>query len=492
MADGTLTSQTIAATYKSLLKVGEAANGTLTSTPKQIEDGNGNNSALWLATTSVLIGGSGTRLDFNTTNSGEYISGDGTDLTIVSGAEINLNCTTVDINANADISGNLTVGGDIIQGDADWIGIGASAERLEWYTAGDAAFMGCNVGIGTASPLSILEVHSATGTDIRLVRSDASTAAGETLGRILFSSTDGGVDTIDASGVIEVFAAEEYGTGNKGADMSFSLKALGADFNHTAKEYMRITSTGDVGIGTDLPGALLHLEASASALDAFICVESNGANDKSGIQLRQLGTPTFTAGCATGVDLVYDGAIDFLVFRGYTNASGYIGDAFKMKPETVTDTLVLTATGVGIGRTPSYPLDVQGIARFNSPVIRASGVYTIDSGGAIDITSGGFITVNGGNLDFITVNGGTPTFGTEIFITRSSGDLYIRSGTNALVDGDNVSSIRIYTNAGSGGTSILTYSRGLINSSHYVIHLIYSGKWIVLNPANMNLYTTDS
>jgi len=64
MAIGTLTNQTIAATYKSLLKVEGDTGELLSSTPKPISDGDGNDSKLWLSTDSVLISGSGTKLNF--------------------------------------------------------------------------------------------------------------------------------------------------------------------------------------------------------------------------------------------------------------------------------------------------------------------------------------------------------------------------------------------------------------------------------------------
>ena len=116
MATGTLTSTTIAATYKSLLKVKGGANQTLDGTPRLLEDGDGNDSVLGISTDSVLISGSGTRLDFNTDGSGEYLSGDGTDLTIGSGADIHLTAT-LDVNIPVNVGLRFGDGGENIETD---------------------------------------------------------------------------------------------------------------------------------------------------------------------------------------------------------------------------------------------------------------------------------------------------------------------------------------------------------------------------------------
>ena len=88
MATGTLTGQTIANTYKALLKItGTTAGGeTLhATTQKVIEDGDGNPFPFSAAQDAILMTGT-SRLEFN--DNGEYISGDGTNLTITSGADI--------------------------------------------------------------------------------------------------------------------------------------------------------------------------------------------------------------------------------------------------------------------------------------------------------------------------------------------------------------------------------------------------------------------
>jgi hypothetical protein len=84
---GALTGQTIAASYEQLLHV-DTDGGGATTTLVPVKDGdNGTTFCLQLATTSALISGSGSKLLFSD-NGGEYISGDGTDLTITSGRHI--------------------------------------------------------------------------------------------------------------------------------------------------------------------------------------------------------------------------------------------------------------------------------------------------------------------------------------------------------------------------------------------------------------------
>ena len=82
-----LGAQTIASSYEQLLHVDTDGGGN-TTTLVPIKDGdNGTTFCLQIATTSALIEGSGSKLYFSDAG-GEYLSGDGTDLTITSGNDI--------------------------------------------------------------------------------------------------------------------------------------------------------------------------------------------------------------------------------------------------------------------------------------------------------------------------------------------------------------------------------------------------------------------
>jgi len=106
MATGTLEGSTIASTYKSLLKVKGGANTILDGDIQIIEDGDGVDSVLGLATDSALINGDGNRLYFYDADGDEHISADTSGvLSIAAGAEIDLTATAVDLNGTLDVSG---------------------------------------------------------------------------------------------------------------------------------------------------------------------------------------------------------------------------------------------------------------------------------------------------------------------------------------------------------------------------------------------------
>ncbi len=47
----------------------------------------------------------------------------------------------------------------ILLTNGDWVGISAADERIEFYTAGHIAVMGANLGVGVASPTTLLDVY---------------------------------------------------------------------------------------------------------------------------------------------------------------------------------------------------------------------------------------------------------------------------------------------------------------------------------------------
>ncbi len=121
------------------------------------------------------------------------------------------------------------------------------------------------IGIGTSSPMNKLQV-SHTGADgdngIMIVREDTTTADTDLLGGIGFDSTDGNVPSsvLEASAFIAALAAEDQGTGDKGADLTFGTAAIDENDDTVSTEHMRILSDGKVGIGVAAPEHRLHIE----------------------------------------------------------------------------------------------------------------------------------------------------------------------------------------------------------------------------------------
>jgi len=107
-----LGSQSIASSYEQLLHVDADGGGDGTNHVSVKDGDNETTFALTLATDAVMIT-SDNRLEFG--DDGTYIhqSADGV-LDLVSDSEIEINATTIDMNGAADLSGDLTLAGDIV------------------------------------------------------------------------------------------------------------------------------------------------------------------------------------------------------------------------------------------------------------------------------------------------------------------------------------------------------------------------------------------
>ena len=122
-----------------------------------------------------------------------------------------------------------------------------------------------NVGIGTTSPNYNLEIQ---GTQpIFSLKRSGGIWNDLSLGDIIWRSLDNDVGSVEeTTGQLSLIAGSTWGgPGTHPTDMAFSTQ-LGS----TLSERMRITSTGNVGIGTTGPGDLLQ-------------VQNNVTNDLGGI-----------------------------------------------------------------------------------------------------------------------------------------------------------------------------------------------------------------
>ena len=113
----TLAGNTIASTYPLLLKIDSSGiDGTL----RAVEDGDGTDSALSIATDSVLVKGDGVKLYFYDADGSEHISANTAGVLSIAGAnEIDLTATAIDINGTVDMSSTVQVGGALTVGAND-------------------------------------------------------------------------------------------------------------------------------------------------------------------------------------------------------------------------------------------------------------------------------------------------------------------------------------------------------------------------------------
>jgi hypothetical protein len=120
------------------------------------------------------------------------------------------------------------------------------------------AFMN-NMGINTNAPSTELDVYGSNGgaANIYLTRNDSTTVTDDELGGIAFGSTDGPSQNAAA---INAYASENYSSSNAGSYLVFRTSQTGGD---VISERMRITDSGNVGIGTTSPQRKLHVRTTA-------------------------------------------------------------------------------------------------------------------------------------------------------------------------------------------------------------------------------------
>jgi hypothetical protein len=216
------------------------------------------------------------------------------------------------------------------------------------------------VGLGTAAPISLLDVRGPVGTGtapaglLTLATDELTIVDGDQLGRLEFRSpiATAGTDAIVSAASIWAEANATFSASVNSADIVFATAASGA-----ATEKMRILSSGNVGIGTSTPG-----------------INFGG------------GTADYTSGPTLEINGGTRGA---LLISGTTDAQLLFGDAGNSADEQkagigydsgilslyhVTDAnygrsapglSLLNSGSVGIGTAaPSYPLHVKAVAGY--------------------------------------------------------------------------------------------------------------------------------
>ena len=244
-----------------------------------------------------------------------------------------------------------------------------------------------NVGIGTTNTLSKLQVNVSDATAY------TTSSTGNTLTLYNTSLTTGGYVGMDfisepTTGNSGRASISTIATGNGTADLTFSTR------NSTMGERMRITSAGNVGIGTTSPTSSLDVrvavESPATGRVALIAGTSNGAND---------------------IFRWFDGATLLGVFKN----SGNIGIGTSSPGQRLT---IVTSGG-----SPSINI-------FDGTSDCYLGIATSANGYANGAAAGNFVVRGATGLAFSS-NGGTTT----AMRIESNGTSYIIASDNQTTNG---------------------------------------------------------
>ena len=197
-----------------------------------------------------------------------------------------------------------------------------------------------NVGIGTTSPSDKLHIQGSTA-NIRLVdTSYKSSSEGQTAPKITFHL--GGNSTEQSASIAEIRTFDDYDGGAYEGSMAFYT------MNGSIQERMRITSAGNVGIGTTSPFSKLEVLQAASGTPLTL---RSQAGNSGNVGIR------FSIADNTVTTDQYNKAAIYLAGAGATNALGDM--VFAVNNSTSSQNVSLTdermritsAGNVGIGTT---------------------------------------------------------------------------------------------------------------------------------------------
>jgi hypothetical protein len=277
----------------------------------------------------------------------------------------------------------------------------SSTERMRITSAG-------NVGIGTSSPQTNLEISSASSSIIRLTNTTNSIAGAAVYDFGALEFFTGDTSTPGTRVTAKIAAEADTASAAPGGELVFYSAALAS----SATERMRIDSSGNVGIGTSSPVAKLDVQTSGGKflVDAF------------GGSSTQIGTAN---GSGSVFRINGDARLDFYVDeieRARIDASGNVGIG--------TDTPIAKLTVVMDTASVSFGNLSTNVAQIGVSSVADSMAFGLFTGGGAAFTEHARINEDGNFLVGATEISLTSTTDTGAVIAASGGATLLRaSGT---------------------------------------------------------------
>lgn len=290
------------------------------------------------------------------------------------------------------------------------------------------------IGIGTAAPTTPLHISSTADDVVRVQGADHS--------RLLVDGTDASEKSIGFSeaAVIQWRAGMDDSNGAGGNANDFSVKQV----NDASPEFVIQASSGNVGIGTNSPDAMLNVGDAAGA-SIYLTREDNStaANDVLGSILFDSTDDTAPSTTDASAGIRAYASVD----HGNSNKGAYLTFFTKnniLGTSLATEQMRITAAGnVGIGvATPDAKLEVVGNVRISG--LAAGGNVQANTSGDLIISN----DIPGGDASYVQNQYTAQQASSEYWISgRGRMDGGITVGAGGTIDNNNINSGTIATGA---------------------------------------------